>query len=357
MIVLLILLSAVLLAFLLRKSDKIVQLIPFIILFLFSVFRYQYGNDYLSYNQAYLKINSGYESFFSKEILFTTLNKISPNFRFFLILTSLIFVGVLTYFLMKNLDDDKRWMGILILVINPYLFLINLSAIRQGLAIAVFVIAAYFLWKRKIIWYALCIIIASLFHKSAIILLPIYFIVNDKKNSVLPMVMIIMLIVSLLWSGFDELLIKITSLFDDTNYNYYVSQGMSNSIRATLLSSLYLIYTFMNLKKLEGKELAFGKLYLIGCIFSVLAFRLSMFTRIQMYFDIFSIVALPAIFSKVQAEGNVVLDASRPVATLWNIVNKYAMPILLALVYFLRFYSFMSNPLWSSFTTYNLPFM
>jgi len=179
--------------------------------------------------------------------------------------------------------------------------------------------------------------------------LPFYFIANGRKVSIRAVIVLACLYLVFFFSAplLDNVAQFVLDFFDNKQYNYYYEQGTTNSVRATILSSFFLIYVLINLPRLEGATLMCSKLYLIGCFFSVLAFRLSMFTRLQMYFDIFSLVALPMILLE-----NIKLKEK----TLYTLVAKYALPILIFTVYFLRYYSFFTNPLWEPFHHYETIF-
>lgn len=84
------------------------------------------------------------------------------------------------------------------------------------------------------------------------------------------------------------------------HYRYYYNQGLQNSLRATLISSFYLFLIVFNLGKLKGKEIIYGKLSLISTILSLLAIKVSMITRVGMYFDLFLIITIPHIFSRIE---------------------------------------------------------
>ena len=131
---------------------------------------------------------------------------------------------------------------------------------------------------------------------------------------------------------------------------------MTNSVRATLLSSIYMIYVALNIKKLRGDALVYSKLYLIGAVLGVVAFKLSALTRIQMYFDIFAVISLPSVFQCTLERGDIIIGKNNIVVTIWEILNKYALPVLILLIYLLRYYSFFTNPMWRSFTEYETIF-
>lgn len=321
-------------------------LIAFIILTLLAILRYDFGNDYASYRIAFDKIHMGWSSPFEDQILFNFLNAITPNFYLFIAITSVLTIYPVYKLLSLCVEEKYAWIGVLVYCINPYLFLMSLSAIRQSVATGMFIVACYFGYKRKPIPYLIIVLLASLVHASAIILLPFYFIANDRKMGKVQVLIIITVFLILLVSGdvFNDLMEKFIEMFDNTQYEHYVEEGDSNSLRATLLSSIFFVYVAINVPRLKGAALASSKLYLIGCICSVLAFRLSMLTRVQMYFDIFSIVSIPLIIKS---------NLSNEHKPLWIIINRYVFPILIFTIYVLRYYSFFTNPLWEAFTEYH----
>ena len=244
----------------------------------------------------------------------------------------------------------------MIFVLNPTLFLMNLSAIRQCLAMCLFIAAIPFILKRKIIPYIVLILLAFFMHKSAIILLPMYFITDRPVGKRWVASVIAILTVIFLLPDLRMHLRYFFVLFDESNYIHYLESSLGNTLRATVLTAIYFIYILGNLHRLKGKHLVFAKLYLIGTLCGIFAYRLSIFTRPQMYFDIFSVVALPTVLKinieTVPAE----VDSAYIVKSLWNCANRYALPTLVFIIYGLRLYSFFTNPMWSSFTEYNTIF-
>ncbi|MBR5547924.1 MAG: EpsG family protein [Clostridia bacterium] len=319
----------------------------FIILFVFAAIRYDFGNDYMGYYEHFQVIKLTGESHFEKEWLYTALNELSPNFFFMVALMSLAFVIVLWRLVNKQVFPELVWAALAILLFNPYLFLMDLSAMRQTMALVMFIIAVGFANKQRIIFYCLLICAAMLFHSSAIILLPFYFWANDKKVSRVGSCVIAGVILLLLFSPtvIMDIIEQALTLFDSKNYEHYFSQGMQNSVRATLLTSISLIYILINLPELEGNALRNAKLWCIGISFNVLAYRISMLTRMEMYFTIFSIVAFPMM---IKNSWKVAQRHSK----LYNFINQWALPALIILVYALRYYSFFTNPMWEDFYQY-----
>lgn len=331
----------------LKKNRKLWLIFSFGILLVFATMRYNFGNDYMHYFMNYTVIRSGNGATSMKEPLFQLIVRICPNYYSFIAITS-VFAIVPVYYLIKHFVEERYWgLSVLIYCLNPYLFLMSLSAIRQTLALSCFLIAIHFSLKHKLIPYLIFVALAAMCHISAIILIPFYIIANDKKISRAQIVTFIVCLLVITFSAnlFDNLLKLGLDFFDIPNYEYYTTLG-SNTIRATLLSAIYLIYIAINIPRLSGTTLAFSKLAIIGYMFSILAFRISMLTRLQMYFDIFSIIAIPMIIY----QNNTSLKNN---GKLFYLVNKYIFPMLIFTIYILRYYSFFTNPLWESFREYH----
>lgn len=347
-----ILAAAVLIAFIGRNRGKAFLGIAFFVLFAFAALRYMYGNDYASYLYHYNSIQTGWESPFDGEPLYTLLNQFFPSFYWLIAVTSLAFVMAVYLLVHRNLEQEYAWLGLLIFVISPYLFLMNLSAIRQCIAMVFFIVAVYFGVRRKPIFYIAFVVIGALFHKSAYVLLPVYILLDDRRFKKRHVVITVVALFLLLWVvDLSSIIIWAAQIFDDANYMAFANNGLTNSLRATLLTGISFVYVLGNLPKLQGKEVMIGKLYLLSLILGILAYRLAMLTRIQMYFDIFAVVALPTIFCRVQ-QSPALVYRDKKMLTIWNIANKYVLPVLILLVYILRYYSFFSNPMWGSFQEY-----
>lgn len=312
-------------------------------LFLFAALRYGFGNDYFSYLRCYLEIRKMGENPFAGEVLFTALNRIMPDFYWLIALSSLAFVAAVCLLIRSAVPEEWMGLSVALLLINPYLFLMNLSAIRQSLALVCFLCAVPFARQRKPVPYCLLILTACGFHNSSVILLPVYFIANGKPVSRPATVMIAIGTVALLVVGhyLHKTLSSSLALLQMTRYQHVLSEGMHNSLRATLLSAVTFVYLLWNMPRLRGKTLVYAKLWLTGSALSVLAFRMSMLTRLEMYFDIFSIVALPRMLARPRKDGAVP-----------EMINSYLFPAAILLILLLRYYSFFTNPMWQSFFTY-----
>ncbi len=340
------LLVSTLIAFL-RHHKKSLIAVSFIVLFIFSALRYGFGNDYFSYLNTFNEIKmTGTFSHISNDVLYVWLNKIMPTYQMLLAVTSFIFLFAVYMLIKRNVNAGYHGIAVFIFALNPYIFLSNLSAMRQCLAMVMLMLAVYFALKKKPIIFIVLILLASLFHFSAIVFLPLYFIANEKKISRGFIIAFVAVLGSLLLtSNFFEIVLGWFEEFTSSTHIRLYLENEGNSLRSTILTSLYLVYVLMNVRKLKGKTLAYTKLYMFALFFAILAYKLNMMTRLQQYLDIFSLVALPGIIEhNYKNEKNDIL----------KLINVYLFPALLFVVYILRYYSFFTNDMWESYRTYQI---
>ena len=69
-------------------------------------------------------------------------------------------------------------MSMVIFYCLPVFSMMSMSMMRQGLAFGIFMLSYRFISERKMYKYLMCVLCAFLFHTSALILVPLYFIYN-----------------------------------------------------------------------------------------------------------------------------------------------------------------------------------
>lgn len=152
------------------KRKKIIVLLAILLLSTISAIRYNVGGDYSSYKWIFDTIQSG--NVVDIEKGYFVLNKLISNYPVLLFI--LTFSSLYMIFLsLKNLFP--RYENFLFSIyIYLYYLQWNLGTIRQGISIAIFMLALTFLHRKKILKYSLMILVACLFHKTSIILLPLF---------------------------------------------------------------------------------------------------------------------------------------------------------------------------------------
>lgn len=176
------------------------------------------------------------------------------------------------------------------------------NGIRQFTAVALLYAAAPFLIKKKYVPMILCALLASQIHGSAIIIIPIMFIVQGKAWNNKTLLMILGVIIAVTFVG------SFTSFLDgalqDTQYANVVSdyQGWNdtgtNPLRV-LVYSLPAIMSFMLKNQIRSDDNVLINICTNMSIMSAGLYILSMFTsgifmgRLPIYCSLYSYIILP----------------------------------------------------------------
>lgn len=196
-----------------------------IILIVVAGVRYNVGQDYLyTYvpyfnNLLYGVVNENIE------VGFYLLNKLvqvfTRDYAWLFIVCSVIFF----HYIFKTVREQSPMptMSIFLLVGTTYYF-IFLNAMRQMMAIAIFLYAIKFIKERNFKKYLLYIILASLVHKSVLLLLPVYFLYGITLNPIKVIALIGSLFVA------KPIIVRfIMKIISFTNYNYYIGSKFDTS--------------------------------------------------------------------------------------------------------------------------------
>lgn len=154
------------------------NLMPGAIMVLIGFFsiRYGYGNDFKPYEQMFYQITNmsldrALGHFERLEQGWIVLNYLfrGLDFQLFLAFLTTIQFCSIGWFISHYVDSKYQWAIMGIYLFNPSMMLIQLSMLRQGLAMQLVMISVYFITdKRKYWWVApLLIYLAVQFHKSA----------------------------------------------------------------------------------------------------------------------------------------------------------------------------------------------
>ncbi len=207
---------------------------------------------------------------------------VSPSFIIFLFLYAFIAITIKLYAIKEN--SSFHLLSIITYISTSYV-LHDFIQIRVSCAIAIFLYSIKFLNNKKYIKYCLCIFIAFLFHKSALVFLivPIF---NTKKFRSAFWIFLILISYILYFLNFSilnflTLFIPQSSYIIVTIKNHMdVSANVFNINQ--LIRIVVFIYFLFNLKQYDSKKYILLKVYAISIIslpffgnISVLAYRLS----------------------------------------------------------------------------------
>ncbi|WP_462385305.1 EpsG family protein [Fusobacterium varium] len=259
-------------------SKKYTNNICFIILFIFSAIRFDVGWDFQWYyllatkfeyfkysifiakSKILLEMNQGWEKELGVYFTIEPLNKILYKVSWFfespqLLITLYSFLTL--FFIKKGLDYKKKkdyeiW---LFFYSFPLFYFHSLNTIRQWLAISIVFFSYKYIENKKILKFVLCVLVAGLFHKTALLVGILYFIswLNIKKE-----ILVFLFFISFFSKDFLEKLLLL-DLPIISKYKIYVltSLGEGGRIIYFLIILLYLgilIITYLDKKFYEQNK-------------------------------------------------------------------------------------------------------
>ena len=156
----------------------IIQYIVFSTIFIVSSTRFSVGSDYFSYKEIF-ENESPTEPLFSFVIFLTKL--LGGNYSWFVAIIFCLSFGI-KLFVFDRLSNTKGFFLCLMLFCSFYYIAYEMNGIRQGVAMSFSLLATYYAYKsKKIYFYASCLA-AGLFHYTAFIFLPFYALLKIKLS-------------------------------------------------------------------------------------------------------------------------------------------------------------------------------
>jgi transmembrane protein EpsG len=247
-----------------------------------------YMHSYRLIEDSSLK-NIRFEGDFGFNILQNLLHGISKDPQLLIFVTAL-FTNTLIVWV---LSQYSRMIEISLYVyITIGMFTVSMNGIRQYLAAAIiFTTTKYILngdWKRFVI----IVLFASTIHKTALILLPIYFIVRREAWTKATFSFLFFGVIIAL--GYGQFSSALFSVIESTQYGHYqnFSEGGANILRVAV-SGVPLIFAYLGREKLRElwpKSDYIVNLTLLGFIFMVISTQNWIFARFNIYFGLFSLI-------------------------------------------------------------------
>lgn len=291
------------------KSKKN-NFIIFLIIFLFC-FSYQMGTDWLSYQSYYekallkvswkeiLKYDSGFE------IGYIIINLFFYNLG----ISYEIFIGIVlsicTFVILKYIQKNSKnyYLAIFVFFISFLLAALVEPLVRQLIALTLFIISIKYIERKRAIKYMFIIFLATLFHKSAFFLFPLYFIKYINISIKKLLVMLFLLKMTLL-KIFPILLFYFEGYY---NYLYFGRYSVQKQIGITniLMLILYMFILFFIYGKKRNKIIYnFSILFIVIYFFSP---NFSILSRMNLYFSPFIAITFSYVSDSSLNKKNLIL--------------------------------------------------
>lgn len=187
-------------------------------------------------------------------------------------------------------------LSILIILLYPLIFQQSFFVLRQHIACAIFMFSLPYIETRQLGKYILIVFCAIMFHYSAIVLLPLYWIYSFRLSSLKPMYIIYFIVFYIL----ARLLLNYVSVINDRYSDYMLNGGNLLVCAIFLLTSvLYIIFIKNKRVLLNNSEnrmiITYNMYALIICLITL---GLSL-GRMTNYFSFYLCVIIPFLYKKL----------------------------------------------------------
>lgn len=178
--------------------------------------------------------------------------------------------------------------------ITAGMYLTSMNGIRQFLAAAIFFTATKYIFNGNWKKYIIVVLIASTFHQTALILIPIYFLVR-RKAWTWETFMILLFSVTMVM-GFNQFTSVLFSAIEDTKYSEYknFTEGGANVIRVVVYA-MPVILAYMGREKLRllfPQSDYIVNMSILGLVFMIISTQNWIFARFTFYFGLYNLILI-----------------------------------------------------------------
>jgi transmembrane protein EpsG len=277
-----------------KMLERILIIFVIAILLLVSGLRTNIG-DTGSYTYLYGLIGpqyvskGGYEPGFI--LFFRFLKTISRDPQFMLFVTSLI-INVF------NIWTISKYPGYFELNVFMYItsgyYIVTMNGIRQSLAAAVLFACTNLIIKGKFIYYSLIVLVMCSFHSSAIVLIPVYFMVRNEAWSRKVYMFIALFLIALIF--YEPLMGAVFNALEDTKVGAYKNfkEGGANIIRVAVYA-VPVILAYVKREQVKEKwpeSNVFVNMALLNLMVMVFSLNNWIFARFTIYFQLYGFILL-----------------------------------------------------------------
>ena len=258
--------------------------------------------DTVTYRQLYERVGTDYAFAFSDDMKLETgfkllmifLNRITPDSQILVFLTSFIILSIEIRQICKYSSDIPFSLSLYFLLS----FMGTMNGIRQCLAAAILFLAFDWILNRKTIPYILLVLFVSTIHTSALVCIPLYFILSGKRlNWGIWIFFTAILAVFVFPTAADNFLLRI---LEDSAYEEYVNNqekmGVMRLFVAAIPTALALLYSYfarVNRSHVSRITSVLINMQLVSFGFTLMGLKMLYYARLSMYVSYANILLLP----------------------------------------------------------------
>ncbi len=241
-------------------------------------------------------------------IIAKIVNLFSNDGAYFIFATAALTVSLFVFTLSKNTND---FFFVVMLYIFTSCWSGCFNGVRQYLAAAIFFAGHKFIYERKFIKYCIVVFLASSFHISALVMLPMYFLITRKLD--IKKIVFIMVIGIVLIYSYDFIFGLVGILQDsetggaDTQY----AQTEIHPLRIAISLAPILLYFFLVLQKctFSGKENFYMSFIFVSAAITIATSNSAYLHRAIIYFAPFIPLSLQYLINKFDKNQQFIIKA------------------------------------------------
>lgn len=307
-----------------RYNERSLFVLAFFLVTMIQVIHYDYGTDYMAYFEQHVLYSKNWEEFFYlrkighgafKDMGWAFIQRLFPGkYGFWCSVGIMSIVQNYIYYMLirDHVKPGDRWKAVAVYLFSTELYVLNFSALRQGFAVALCVGALLLALKNKFLLAMAVILLAVSIHLSALFFLPVVFLTKLNLIHGRLYAIIFLVVASVLYSNITILRIVFKRIMDifpvfGEKYGHTALEIVAKGSLGFgfLLNSIMYIIMICFLYKRFGEFTKEQKTFVVlVCVpFLIIPFSTSIsgiIGRLDTYFTVFEVVAVPLVYSKVR---------------------------------------------------------
>ncbi|MGW6151299.1 EpsG family protein [Bacillus mycoides] len=174
------------------------------------------------------------------------------------------------------------------------MYLVSMNGIRQYLAAAIVFAATKYIFDGNWKMYVLIVLFASTFHQSALVLIPVYFLIRRRAWSGITFLLLFLAVLIVI--GFNQFTEVLFKAIEDTQYSQYKEfhEGGANILRVAVDSTpLILAYIGKDrLREIFPECDVIVNMALLGTVFMFISTQNWIFARFSIYFGLYQLILI-----------------------------------------------------------------
>lgn len=216
--------------------------------------------------------------------------------RLFLIIISIIIYLPICIFVNKYSDD---YFISVILFFSLGFFTYSVGLFRQMIAMSILCLSFKYVLNRNFIRFCICVGIAYMFHETAIVIFPLYFLYNFNNKKII--ILTFLLQILLKYVG-RNLMIFIFSLIPRySNYIGSIHDTQQSFGLNLILIDLVLVILYLFWDEMTKKSHVVSLALCVAALLQQLSYSMGLFGRVVLYYSFFLILGLPLVIQYIQS--------------------------------------------------------